>query len=510
MFKPPPLGVGMMYFPALAAFYKSCGGLIDVLEIEPQTLWLNTRDQSKIEQKIAPKIEPKIELDRLAFAQLLSYPQAKLVHGVGMPLAATVPPDPRQFAPWCASVKCTQTPWASEHLAFQRLPTTGGADQHSGFLLPPLQCTDTVEMAAQRIAALRQLSGVPIAFENSPNYLRAGKGEIADGEFYARVAERADCGIVLDLHNLWCNERNGRQSMREVLEALPLDRIWEVHLAGGEARNGFWLDAHSGWLPEPVLAFCHEWLPRMANLGAIIFEIMPEYVQAKGVQPTDLQVELQKMQALWQSCQRSKAAQVVNPFVCPGKPMGESEHCMSAQFPKNSAPALWENCLGYLVNSRSLPEGDETSLLTKDPGVAILQELVHSQRAGTLADGLTLSWRFLTLRIGEAATEKLMAEFWLSQWPQAFASDELALFGEFVREKLASGALDVRYLRNVLDYELGRLHALTNAADHDEVAVNRAEQWVNFDCEPLELLNALARGVLPEKITPGCYALKVV
>ena len=86
MFKPPPLGVGMMYFPALAAFYQSCGGLIDVLEIEPQTLWLNTRDQSKIEQKIAPKIEPKIELDRLAFAQLLSYPQAKLVHGVGMPL----------------------------------------------------------------------------------------------------------------------------------------------------------------------------------------------------------------------------------------------------------------------------------------------------------------------------------------------------------------------------------------------------------------------------------------
>ena len=65
------------------------------------------------------------------------------------------------------------------------------------------------------VAAIRRLRadlGVPLAFETGVNYLASRPDEMEDGEFVAAVAERADCGILLDLHNIYTNAVNGRQS----------------------------------------------------------------------------------------------------------------------------------------------------------------------------------------------------------------------------------------------------------------------------------------------------------
>jgi Protein of unknown function (DUF692) len=64
--------------------------------------------------------------------------------------------------------------------------------------------------------------------------------------YVAAIAEQADCGILLDLHNIWTNQRNGRQPVTDYIAQLPLDRVWEVHLAGGFETGGFYLDAHVG------------------------------------------------------------------------------------------------------------------------------------------------------------------------------------------------------------------------------------------------------------------------
>jgi uncharacterized protein len=66
-----------------------------------------------------------------------------------------------------------------------------------------------------------------------------------DGVFVGAVAESADCGILLDLHNVFANGVNGRQPVEDFLAQLPLDRVWEIHLAGGFDMEGLWLDAHS-------------------------------------------------------------------------------------------------------------------------------------------------------------------------------------------------------------------------------------------------------------------------
>ena len=99
---------------------------------------------------------------------------------------------------------------------------------------------------------MRRAAGVPVAFETGVNYLRPQPDEIPDGLFVRRVAEAADCGILLDLHNLLTNERNGRVPLRAVFDDIPHERVWEIHLAGGREYHGYWLDSHSGHIDDDL------------------------------------------------------------------------------------------------------------------------------------------------------------------------------------------------------------------------------------------------------------------
>lgn len=94
----------------------------------------------------------------------------------------------------------------------------------------------------------------------------------------------ADCGLLLDMHNVFTNALNGRQPLDEFLEAAPLDRVWAMHLAGGMELDGFWLDAHSGAIPDALLAICETVVPRLPNLAAIAFEIFPSSCLPSGTQ----------------------------------------------------------------------------------------------------------------------------------------------------------------------------------------------------------------------------------
>ena len=145
-----------------------------------------------------------------------------------------------------------------------------------GFLMPPLQTQAQAELAADNIRRRRAATGLPFAFETGVNYFAPRHGEMPDGEFFATVADAADCGILLDLNNLWVNQKNGRAPIEEVLAALPLERVWEVHLAGAEFAHGFWLDAHCGAIDPDLAAIAAEVAPDLPNLGAIIFEVAPD------------------------------------------------------------------------------------------------------------------------------------------------------------------------------------------------------------------------------------------
>ena len=258
----PELGVGITHSALIEPALEQWPDLFDVIEFEPQTSWIETRDGA----------EPYRASD-LVLDHIIKLPGQKLVHSIGVPVGGTVRPQPAQLALLRRTIAKFDAPWVSEHLNFNRTQ-----EFSTGFFLPPRQTLQGVETATTSIRDLQAALPVPIAVETGVNYLRPRPDEMPDGAFVATVTERANCGILLDLHNLFTNSVNGRQSVEEFITQLPLERVWEIHLAGGFEMEGFWLDAHSGAIPDTLLSIAREIVPTLPNLKAIVFELFPSFV----------------------------------------------------------------------------------------------------------------------------------------------------------------------------------------------------------------------------------------
>ena len=464
-----PLGVGLTFVKELLPLLRDAGEAVSVIEVEPQTLWQLSRDGD--EDKYIPNYE--------LYEALLELPQPKLLHSIGLPVGSSRPLEPAQIRPLRELAGLLHPPWASEHLSFNAMDE-GGHWSSVGFLLPPLESPETVVVAAAKIRALSDSLGLPVAFETGVNYLQPQPYEMHDGDFFAAVTRAADCGVLVDLHNLWANDVNGRAPARDVLARLPLDRVWELHFAGGMPLGGHWLDAHSGAIPEPVLELAAEFIPRMPNLGALVFEIMGEHVGKLGFEEVAKQVK--SMSELWnlRQTREIRIHTAVN---------GE----MVAEPRSLAAVRAWENTLGGLVLGRE-PLGDAAPCLRSDPGIRLFQQLVCEARTGFVAEGLRHTTSLLLCTLGGARVRQLLAEFADSCPPELFVSAEADAFARFLREK----ALPIPYLEEVLSFE----HALVRATLFGESST------VHFIHEPTALLESLERGQLPDE--PACLRTSLV
>ena len=278
----PELGVGITFSSAIEPLLDRHADLIDVVEVEPQTTWLDVPSSSGRYRR----------LDDVA-SFIRDLPFRKLVHSIGVPVGGTATHDPDQVALLRDTIEELGSPWASEHLSFNR------TDDVPHRILPAATSDRRWCRGRQpiRFGDSRPASEFRCAFETGVNYLARRPDEMDDGAFVAAVAERADSGILLDLHNVYTNEVNGRQTVDDFVAQLPLERVWEVHLAGGFWMDGYWLDAHSGPMPASLHDQAKEIVSRLPNLGAIIFEIYPAFVESAGFDEICRQLEL--LRELW-------------------------------------------------------------------------------------------------------------------------------------------------------------------------------------------------------------------
>lgn len=461
---PSALGVGLTYNSATEPLLERRPELVQVLEVEPQTTWIKTGDPGQPYRANEEVLE-----------HVLGLPGRKLVHSIGTPVGGTVRPDPAQLELLRDTIRRLEAPWASDHLSFNQTPEFA-----TGFFLPPRQTVAGVETVTTSIGDLQDALPVPIAVETGVNYLRPRADELPDGEFVARVVEQADCGLLLDLHNVFSNGLNGRQPVSELLEQLPLERVWEIHLAGGMELDGFWLDAHSGAIPDPLYAVCEDLIPRLPNLGAIIFEIFPSFVPEVGLQLVEEQLE--RLHALW--ALRGSGGER------PRRPLH-----LVVDSPGTASPEVWERALGQLVIGQQAEDAWSEDLAA-DPGVRVVQGLIHEFRASLIVGVLRLTSRFLMLALGPDAFRTILADYWSKVPPQMYGSLEADAFADYLEEL----DLALPRLAKVLEFE--RAVAATLADDKVRI--------VQFDFEPLPLLRALAEARLPdEPPEPGNFEIEL-
>src|SRR5688572_1949363 len=172
----PELGVGIIYSSGVEPLLAQHPAIFDVLEVEPQTTWLATRDVSQPYRIMDDVLE-----------HIAGLPGRKLVHSVGTPVGGTVRPDPAQFELLRRTIECFESPWASDHLSFN---STG--EFRTGFFLPPRQTLEGVNTVVQSIRDLQSALPVPLAVETGVNYLRPRSDEMDDGAFVSAVVEAAD------------------------------------------------------------------------------------------------------------------------------------------------------------------------------------------------------------------------------------------------------------------------------------------------------------------------------
>ena len=458
MESPRELGIGVVYTPRLARVLDL--SLVDVLEIEPQMFWRATGDTA------AP-----IRIDFGTFSELRAMPQHKLVHSVSLPVGNSRPHDSGILERLRESIDALGSPYASEHLSFNRFDA-GSERTWTGFFLPAKQDKHGVATAAARIDEMRRAVGVPIAFETGVNYLRPQPGEFSDGCYFRRVAEAADCGIVLDLHNLLTNERNGRASINAVFDEIPRERVWEIHLAGGMRYRGYWLDSHSGYIEEELLSETRAIVDACPNLRAIIFEVMDQYVDESS--RDRLCAEIHRLRRVW--TERRRAAQIC---VAVSPQEIDRDACQPATIQRR------EQTLGALALGWT-PCDPEPNLV-EDPAATLYADLVASMREGVIYETLPFLVRLLLVSTSHQATLNLISAFRAQVPPEQFGSDEARQFLDFVREQ----ELPIDYLPEILQFEDAVI----------AVASGIEQRTVTFDCDPVALFAALV-----DRERPGLLA----
>ena len=196
-------------------------------------------------------------------AELLkSYPVVQ--HGVSMSLGSEG--DPEHLRRLVDLTHVTHTPWVSDHVCF-----TGSAHVNSHDLLPVPYTDEVVKHFVRRIGEVQAaLGNTPFAIENPSSYLGWRASEMPEWEFVARVVQEADCGVMLDVNNIFVSSINHGFDPIEYIDAVPGDRVVQIHLAGHSIMEGYRLDTHDAPVCDEVWELYSYTIERIGPVSTLV------------------------------------------------------------------------------------------------------------------------------------------------------------------------------------------------------------------------------------------------
>ncbi len=175
-------------------------------------------------------------------------------HGIGLSIGTDVPLDLAYLDKVAAVVERLRAPAYSEHLAFTRAP---GRDLAN--LLPVPKTEAVAELIIAKIRMVQSRVPVPFLIENITYLFEWPECEFSDAEFLNLICRETGAGLLLDIENLYLNAHNHRFDPYRFLDALAVDLVKEVHLAGGMSvskdylERAFLADSHSHPVPDGAL-----------------------------------------------------------------------------------------------------------------------------------------------------------------------------------------------------------------------------------------------------------------
>ena len=188
-----------------------------------------------------------------------------VLHGVSLSLGSVGPLDRGYLEALGALAAEIEPAWISDHVCWSRFGT------HAAHDLWPLPHTEeALAHLVERVTRVQDHLGRRILVENVSSYVAFEGADMAEHELLAALCERADCGLLLDVNNVWVSAKNHGFDPYAYLEGLPRDRVGQIHLAGHEDRGDYLFDTHDGPVSDPVWALYEAAVRRFGRVATLI------------------------------------------------------------------------------------------------------------------------------------------------------------------------------------------------------------------------------------------------
>ena len=188
-----------------------------------------------------------------------------VLHGVSMSIGGTDPIDfdyLRKLKALAGSVKAR---WISDHLCW-----TGVSGRNVHDLLPMPYNEESLRHTAERVRVISDFLETPLVVENPSSYVEFRTSTMTEWDFLAALAAESDCGLLLDVNNIYVSSFNHSFDPNVYVDAVPADRVVQVHLAGHANHGTHIIDTHDNFVIDEVWSLYARASARTGNVSTLM------------------------------------------------------------------------------------------------------------------------------------------------------------------------------------------------------------------------------------------------
>jgi uncharacterized protein (UPF0276 family) len=188
------------------------------------------------------------------------------LHGVSLNLGSADPLDFDYLSRLKTLIDAIDPFVVSDHLSWTGV---NGNNMHD--LLPLPYTDEALRFVAQKLDQVQNFLGRPILIENPSSYLEFIQSEMSEPEFITQLLSHTECGLLLDINNVYVSSVNHGFDPKVYLRSIPCEKIGQIHLAGHSQRDGYLIDTHDAPICGDVWAL-FDWFTSQYGLTNTMIE----------------------------------------------------------------------------------------------------------------------------------------------------------------------------------------------------------------------------------------------
>ena len=188
-----------------------------------------------------------------------------VLHGVSMSVGSTDPLNLDYLKKLKVLADRTRAHWVSDHLCWTGV---SGINVHD--LLPMPYTDESLRYTIERVKAVSEILERPLVLENPSTYLEFGTSTWSEVDFLSTLAQEADCGILLDVNNVYVSCFNHGLDPEAFIDRVPADRVVQYHLAGHTHKGTHILDTHSDHVIDEVWSLYRRSCQRTGGVATLL------------------------------------------------------------------------------------------------------------------------------------------------------------------------------------------------------------------------------------------------